>query len=162
MHTSQRCAGALYSLLVPHVFGKPLARSGGVSPAAQESRGINPSLPIRPESQAAVGLTGALGQVKLGRYRSGTSPLVSAKSGRPMQWGFSNAGASAMVTADRSKQTFELPALTKGTGGLLAVNRGVLGSGVVRPQQQLAQQMQHMPAPSLCSYNSRQLFGRQY
>ncbi len=160
LHLVSCHAGALSSLLVPHVFGKPIGRSAGASPAASDSRGTIPALPSRPDSQAPMVSPGSLGQVKLGRNRSGTSPLVSATSGRPMQWGFSNAGAVAAV-ADRPKQTFELPTLTKGTAGSLGVNRGALGSGVGRPQQ-AAQQMQHMPTSNLSSYNSRQLFGRQY
>jgi len=156
-------AGALSSLMVPSVFGKPIGRSGGASPAAQDSKGTIPALPTRPDSQAAIASPSALGQVKLGRYRSGTSPLVSATSGRPTQWGFGNAGASAVAAAaDRPKQTFELPTLTKGTAGSLVVNRGGLGPGLGRHQQSSAQQMHHVPASNLLSYNSRQLFGRQY
>ncbi len=156
-------AGALSSLKVPSVFGKPIGRSGGASPAAQDSKCTIPALPTRPDSQAVIASTSALGQVKLGRYRSGTSPLVSATSGRPMQWGFGNAGTSAVAAAaDRPKQTFELPTLNKGTAGSLGVNRGGLGSGLGRPQQSSAQQMHHVPASNLLSYNSRQLFGRQY
>ncbi|DBA88406.1 TPA: hypothetical protein ACH3X2_004898 [Trebouxia sp. C0005] len=156
-------SGALSSLMVPSVFGKPIGRSGGASPAAQDSKGTIPALPTRADSQTAIASPSALGQVKLGRYRSGTSPLVSATSGRPMQWGFGNAGTSAVAAAaDRPKQTFELPTLTKGTAGSLMVNRGALGSGLGRPQQSSAQQMHHVPASNLLSYNSRQLFGRQY
>ncbi|DBA73293.1 TPA: hypothetical protein ACH3X1_011349 [Trebouxia sp. C0004] len=156
-------SGALSSLMVPSVFGKPIGRSGGGSPAAQDSKVTIPALPSRPDSQAALASPSALGQVKLGRYRSGTSPLVSATSGRPMQWGFGNAGTSAVAAAaDRPKQTFELPTLTKGTAGSLGVNRGGLGSGLGRPQQSSAQHMHHVPASNLLSYNSRQLFGRQY
>lgn len=158
------CAGALSSLLVPSVFGKPIGRSGGASPASQDTRGTIPALPIRPDSQAAMASPATLGQAKLGRYRSGTSPLVSATSGRPMQWGFSNAGAAAAAAAaaDRPKQTFELPTLARGTAGSLGVNRGGLGTGLGRPQHLPAQQMPQMPTSNLSSYNSRQLFGRQY
>ena len=153
------CAGALSSLLVPSVFGKPIGRSGGASPASHDSRGTIPALPIRPDSQAAMASPATLGQAKLGRYRSGTSPLVSATSGRPMQWGFSNAAAAA---ADRPKQTFELPTLARGTAGSLGVNRGSLGTGLGRPQHSSAQQMPQVPTSNLPNYNSRQLFGRQY
>ena len=77
-----------------------------------------------------------------------------------MQWGFSNAGASAAAAAsDRTKQTFELPMLTKGTAGSLGVNRGALGLGLGRPQQQA---VQHISSSNMPSHNSRQLFGRQY
>lgn len=148
---------------MPHVFGRPIGRSGSGSPAAQDNIGTIPLMPSRPESQAAMGSPRALGQVKIGRHRSGTSPLVSATSGRPMQWGFSNAGASAAAAAsDRTKQMFELPMLTKGTAGSLGVNRGALGLGLGRPLQQAVQPMQHISSSNMPSHNSRQLFGRQY
>ena len=147
-------AGALSSLLVPQVFGKPLGRSAA-SPIAQDSRGLIPSMSSRADSQAALPSPAALGQVKAGRYRSGSSPLVGHTSGRPMQWGFSNAVSSAAVTGcDRPKQAFELPALLKGSAGL---HRGPQASGAGRLQQP----SQYIPA-ALPSHNSRHLFGRQY
>ena len=146
-------AGGLSSLLIPHIFGRPLGRSGSNSPANQDSR--IPALPLRPDSQTATVAASSLGQVKLGRYRSGTSPLVSATSGRPMQWGFGNNSALPNAAgSDRPKQTFELPALSKGPITSSAVNRA---QGLGRYQQQGVQQ----PSSNLSSYKSRQLFGRQ-
>lgn len=144
------------SSLMPHVFGKPIGRSGS-SMAAQSSIGMIPSMPSRPDSQAALPSPTSLGQLKAGRYRSGTSPLVSHTSGRPMQWGFSNAVSSAAAAAsDRQKQTFELPTLIKGTAGPLGSARVPQGLGLGRLQQPA----QYIPAANFNSHNSRQLLGR--
>ena len=145
-------SGVLSSLLVPNVFGKPIGRSG-------DSIGTIPSLPSRPESQAALPSPTPLGQVRTGRYRSGSSPLVSHTSGRPMQWGFSNMVTSGSVAAsDRQKQPFELPTLIKGAAGPLGSTRGAQGLAGGRPQQPA----QYIPAANLSSHNSRQLLARQY
>lgn len=150
--------GAMSSLLVPHVFGRPIGRTNAAS-AAQGSIGMMPSVPSRPDSQAALPSPTSLGQVKAGRYRSGTSPLVSQTSGRPMQWGFSNNVTSAAAAAsDRQKQSFELPTLIKGAAGPLGSIRGAQGSGVGRVQQPA----QYISAANLTSHNSRQLLGRRY
>ena len=141
-------SGVLSSLLVPHVFGKPIGRSG-------DTLGTISSLP-RPDSQAALPSPTSLGQVRTGRYRSGTSPLVSHTSGRPMHWGFSNMVSSGSVPAsDRQKQPFELPTVIKGAAGSM---RGPPGLGPGRPQQP----SQYVPAANLSGHNSRQLLGRQY
>lgn len=149
--------GTLSSLLVPRVFGKPIGRSG--ASVTQDTRGMIPSVPSRADSQASLLSPTSLGQVKAGRYRSGTSPLVSHTSGRPMQWGFSNAVSSAATTMpDRPKQTFELPTLIKNAAGPLGSSRGAQGSGLGRTQQPA----QYIPTANLPSHNSRHLLGRQY
>lgn len=150
-------AGGLSSLLMPSIFGKPLGRSGSSSPVVQDSKPMIPVMSHRPEIQAASMTPSSLGQLKLGRYRSGTSPLGSAAAPRPMQWGFGTLSPSPVASAaDRPKQTFELPMLNKGVVGSFGVNRGQLGSG--RFQQQIPQQ----PSSTLASQRSRHLFSRQY
>ena len=73
-------AGALSSLLMPSVFGKPIGKGSGINLAPADSRGNIPAVPGRPESQAALPSSSSTGQSKLGRFRSGTSPLIAAGS----------------------------------------------------------------------------------
>lgn len=146
------CAGALSSFLMPSVFGKPIGKGSGINLAPVNTVAGIPAVPSRPESQAALPSPTSLAQTKLGRYRSGTSPLIAAGPARPMQWGFSN-GSSAV--AERPKQSFELPLLTKGSIGS---SRGVLGAGVGRAQTQTPQAVQYTPTSGAAG--SRRLFGR--
>lgn len=137
---------------MPSVFGKPIGKGSGINLAPVDGRNSIPAVQNRPESQAATASPNSLAQSKLGRFRSGTSPLVTAGSGRPMQWGFSN---GSNVVAERPKQSFELPVLSKATVGS---NRGVLGSGLGRPQAQTPQAVQYTPSSGVTG--SRRLFGR--
>lgn len=149
MHAS---AGALSSFLMPSVFGKPIGKGSGINLSPVNSGSGIPAIPCRPEIQATLPSPTSLAQTKLSRYRSGTSPLIAAGPARPMQWGLSNG-----VVAEKPRQSFELPVLTKGS---LGPSRGVLGSGLGRAQTQTPQPVQYTPSSGVTGPGSRRLFGR--